>query len=57
MSQYDLEYLQKKYDLQLAEIALMEQQNSKTSMRLVRDAAGNWTYAYDADEEKIEDAT
>ena len=57
MSQYDLEYLQKKYDLQLAEIALMEQQNSKTSMRLVRDAAGNWIYAYDADEEKIEDAT
>ena len=57
MSQYDLEYLQKKYDLQLAEIALMEQQNSKTSMRLVRDAAGNWTYVYDADEEKIEDAT
>lgn len=57
MSQYDLEYLQKKYDLQLAEIALMEQQNSKTSMRLVRDAAGNWTYAYDVDEEKIEDAT
>lgn len=57
MSQYDLEYLQKKYDLQLAEIALMEQQNSKTSMRLVRDATGNWTYAYDADEEKIEDAT
>lgn len=57
MSQYDLDYLQKKYDLQLAEIALMEQQNSKTSMRLVRDAAGNWTYAYDADEEKIEDAT
>lgn len=57
ISQYDLEYLQKKYDLQLAEIALMEQQNSKTSMRLVRDAAGNWTYAYDADEEKIEDAT
>ena len=57
MSQYDLDYLQKKYDLQLAEIALMEQQNSKKSMRLVRDAAGNWTYAYDADESKIEDAT
>ena len=57
MSQYDLEILQKKYDLRLAEIALMEAQNSKTSMRLVRDAAGNWTYAYDADEQKIEDAT
>ena len=57
MSQFDLEILQKKYDLQLAEIALMEAQNSKTSMRLIRDAAGNWTYAYDADEESIEDAT
>jgi hypothetical protein len=57
MSQFDLDILQKRYDLQLAEIALMEAQNSKTSMRLVRDAAGNWTYAYDADEESIEDAT
>jgi hypothetical protein len=35
----------------------MEAQNSKTSMRLIRDAGGNWTYAYDADEEAIEDAT
>ena len=57
MSQYDLDILQKKYDLQLAEIALLEAQNSKTSMRLVRDASGNWNYVYDADEEKIEDAT
>ena len=57
MSQYDLDVLQKKYDLRLAEIALMEAQNSKTSMRLIRDAAGNWTYAYDADEQAIEDAT
>ena len=57
MSQYDLDILQKKYDLRLAEIALMESQNSKTSMRLVRDASGSYSYVYDADEEKIEDAT
>ncbi len=57
MSQFDLDILQKKYDLQLAELALLEAQNSKTSMRLIRDAAGNWTYAYDADEEAIEEAT
>jgi hypothetical protein len=30
MSQYDLEYLQKKYDLRLAEIALEEAQNAKS---------------------------
>jgi hypothetical protein len=29
MSEYDLEYLQKKYDLRLAEIALEEAQNAK----------------------------
>ena len=57
MSQYDLDILQKRYDIQLAEIALMEAQNSKSRMRLVRDAGGNWTYAYDADEQAIEDAT
>ena len=56
MSQYDLDILQKKYDLRLAEIALMEAQNSKTSMRLIRDAAGNWTYAYDSDQNAIEEA-
>ena len=56
MSQYDLDILQKKYDLRLAEIALMEAQNSKTSMRLIRDAAGNWTYAYDADQTAIDEA-
>ena len=56
MSQYDLDILQKKYDLRLAEIALLEAQNSKTSMRLIRDAAGNWTYAYDSDQNAIEEA-
>lgn len=56
MSEYELTILQKKYDLRLAEIALEEAQNNKTSMRLVRDASGNWTYAYTADQNKIDQA-
>jgi hypothetical protein len=38
--------LQKKYDLRVAEIALEEAQNSKSTVRLSRDAAGNWGYVY-----------
>jgi hypothetical protein len=30
MSKYDLEYLQKKYDLEMARIALEEAQNAKS---------------------------
>ena len=50
MSQYDLEYLQKKYDLKLAEIALEEAQNAKSQVRMQRDAEGNWGYVYTADQ-------
>lgn len=50
MSQYDLEYLQKKYDLKLAEIALEEAQNAKSQVRMQRDAEGNWGYVYTANE-------
>ena len=46
MSQYDLEYMQKKYDLRLAEIALEEAQNAKSQVRLTRDASGNYSYLY-----------
>lgn len=56
MSQYDLEYLQKKYDLRLAEIALEEAQNAKSQVRLTRDASGNYSYVYTADEEKTAEA-
>ena len=50
MTQYDLEYLQKKYDLRLAEIALEEAQNAKTQVRMRRDSEGNWGYVYTANE-------
>jgi hypothetical protein len=56
MSQYELDTLQKKYDLRLAEIALEEAQNAKSSMRLVRNASGNWSYVYSADQDKIDEA-
>ena len=50
MSKYDLEYMQKKYDLEVAKIALEEAQNAKTQVRLTRDAEGNYSYTYTADE-------
>lgn len=56
LSQYDLEYLQGKYDLELAAIALQEAQNAKDQVRLTRDSEGNWGYTYTADQEKIDDA-
>jgi uncharacterized protein (DUF3084 family) len=56
LSKYDLDYLQKKYDLRLAEIALEEAQEAKSQMRLTRNAAGNWVYQYTADESKVNEA-
>ena len=56
MSEYDLEYLQKRYDLKLAEIALEEQQNAKSTVQLTRNAEGNWGYVYTADEDKTSEA-
>jgi hypothetical protein len=56
MTKYDLEYLQKKYDLKVAEIALEEAQNAKSQVKLTRDSQGNFGYVYTADENKIADA-
>ena len=57
MSQHEVDMLQKKYNLRLAEIALEEAQNAKSQMRLTRDASGNWSYTYTADQSKIDEAT
>lgn len=46
MSAYDLENLQKRYDLRKAEIALEEAQEAKKTVRLQRNADGNWGYVY-----------
>ena len=55
MTKYDLEYMQKKYDLRLAEIALEDAQNAKTAVKLQRDSQGNFGYVYTADENNIAD--
>ena len=56
MSQYELDNLQKKYDLRLAEIALEEAQNAKSQVRMQRDSEGNWNYVYTADTSAIDQA-
>ena len=50
VSQRDIEYMQKKYDLIVAEAALKDAQNAKSMVRLKRDSEGNFGYMYTADE-------
>ena len=56
LSKYELEIRQAQYDLLLAEIALEEAQNAKSTVRLSRDSEGNFGYVYTADQDKIADA-
>ena len=56
LSKYELDIQQAKYDLLLAEIALEEAQNAKSSVRLQRDSEGNFGYVYTADQDKIAEA-
>ncbi len=56
MSQYELEHLQKEYELRLAEIQLEEAQNAKSQVRMTRDAEGNYGYVYTADDSAQDDA-
>ena len=56
LSQYDVDLLNAKYQLTLARIALEEAQNNKTTMRLRRDASGNYSYVYTADADAISNA-
>lgn len=56
LSKYELEIQQAKYDLLLAEIALEEAQNAKSTVRLQRDSEGNFGYVYTADSSKTAEA-
>lgn len=56
LSKYDLEYLQAKYELRLAEIELENAQNAKSTVRLSKDDEGNWSYIYTRNEEDIEES-
>jgi hypothetical protein len=56
LSNLELDIQKAKYDLLLAEIALEEAQNAKSTVRLKRDSEGNFGYVYTADQEKVNDA-
>ena len=56
LSKFELEMQQAKYDLLLAEIALEEAQNAKSTVRLQRDSEGNFGYVYTADQNAVADA-
>lgn len=56
MTQYEVDYLNKKYELRLAEIALEEAKNAKDQVRLSRNADGGWGYVYTANQQNIDQA-
>ena len=56
MTQYEVDYLNKKYELRLAEIALEDAQNAKDQVRLSRNADGGWGYVYTANQQNIDQA-
>ena len=56
LSQYDVDALRKKYELQQAYAELMDAQDAKHTVRLQRDNAGNWGYVYTVDEDAVAEA-
>ena len=56
LSQFELDIQQKKYDLLLAQIALEEAQNAKSTVQLQRDSEGNFGYIYTADQNEVSNA-
>jgi hypothetical protein len=56
MSEHDLEYMRKKYELELAQIELEESREAKNQVRLRKDAEGNYNYVFTASEENIGEA-
>jgi DNA repair exonuclease SbcCD ATPase subunit len=56
MSQYDLDVLRKKFELELARDELEEARNAKSQVRMMRDAEGNYGYVYTADANAVADA-
>ena len=56
MSEYELENLRRRYELELASLQLEESREAKSQVRMVRDNEGNWGYVYTADETAVEEA-
>lgn len=53
LSESDITLAEKRLALAQTQIALEEAQNAKNSMKLTRDANGNWTYQYIADQNDV----
>jgi hypothetical protein len=53
MSSYELENLEREYQIELAKIALEEAQNAKSTVRLRRTAEGGMAYVYTTDENAL----
>lgn len=56
LSNLELEIAQAKYAMLQAQIALEEAQQAKSTVRLKRDAEGNYGYVYSADDTAVSDA-
>lgn len=49
LTKYDIDRANQLYDVTMKQMALQDQQASKSMMRLVRDAQGNWVYEFTED--------
>lgn len=56
LTQYDVDRANALYEVKLKEIALEEAQQNKSQMRLRRDASGNYSYQFVADQDSISQA-
>lgn len=56
LTQYDIDRANQMYEIKLKEIALEEAQKNKSQMRLRRDASGNYSYQFVADQDSISKA-
>lgn len=56
MTQTDVDLLKAKFEMQQAQDAYEEAKKAKNTMKLARDASGNWNYVYSTDGEQPEDA-
>lgn len=56
LTQQELDIMNAEFDVMKARDAYEEAQNSKNTMRLVRDASGNYSYQYSNDASKTQDA-
>lgn len=55
LTQYDIERAKAALEVEKARLALENQRDNKSKMRLRRDSQGNYTYQYVADEQKLSD--